>query len=171
MEPETVSREELRGRRISSEEKISELVDRANKFRTDVANPRRIEGWSETLEALADAVMPWATEEDRQAKLKKKRGQFFLEWEDRPVAVITTTTGRVIVPTAQDCREAHRILLSLLDRQGLLVSRRTVSGPAARDFKGGERQGESSMAVPHESEPTLLSKAVEEILEFESVQT
>jgi len=160
-EPNNVSREEVRSRRISSEEKISELLDRANLFRTAVDNPRRVEGWSECLEALADLAMPWAQEEDAQAKAKKKgQGQFLKEWAARPVAVITTTTGRIIVPTASDCREAQRILMGLFDRQGLLVSRRTVSGPAPRGF------GAPTEPAPPVEEDALDFTPKEELLEF-----
>ena len=130
----TVSREEVKTRRISTEEKVGELLDRANRFRTDLANPLRVASWSETIEALSDLLEPWALEEDRDAKLQGKRGQFMQEWDDRPVAYVTTPRGRLVVPTAADCRTAQRILTGLLDRQGLLVKRRTVSGPGPRNF-------------------------------------
>ncbi len=93
-------------------------VDRINQLRSDVANPERVPAWSEANEALADLLLPWHDDAFRVA------------WEDRSVAVVTLASGRAIpVPNAADCREATLILMGLLDRSGLLVKRRTVSGP------------------------------------------
>lgn len=107
-------------------------LDRINLIRSNVKDPDRVAAWSEAVEALADLVVPWATEPDEQERFVK-------EWDNRPVAVVRIPMPggefRLIpVPNASDCREAQRILMGLLDRKGLLVKRRTVSGPAKRSF-------------------------------------
>lgn len=142
--PETSSKEELRSRRISTEEMVRLQLDRINLIRSNVKDPDRIAAWSEAVEALADLMLPWASEPDEQKR-------FLLEWEQRPVACVRVAlpggeSRLVPVPTASDCREAQRILMGLLDRKGLLVKRRNVSGPAPR-FKLPEAD-EQEPAVP-----------------------
>lgn len=127
------TREELRSKRISTEEMVRLQLDRINTIRSEVRNPDRIVAWSEALEALHDLLLPWSSEPD-------ERLLFMQEWAERPVAVIKMTlpngtVQQVPVPTAQDCRAAQQILMRLLDRKGLLVKRRTVSGPGPRVFE------------------------------------
>lgn len=124
-EPEV--REELRNRRISTEDMIRIQLAEINHLRSDIQNPDRVQAWSESLEALADLLAPWATDDDT----------FQQEWEDRPVRCYRVhhpsgdpARDRLIPhPTAGDCRKAQQIIMGLLDRAGLLVKRRTVSGP------------------------------------------
>lgn len=105
-------------------------LDRINAIRSNVKDPDRVAAWSEAVEALADLLLPWANEADEKDK-------FVREWEERPVAVVRIPqpdgSVRVIpAPTATDCRQAERICLGLMDRKGLLVKRRTISGPVPR---------------------------------------
>lgn len=116
-------REELRSRRISTEDMVRAQLDRINQLRGDVINPNRVAAWSEALEALADLLIPWASEPAEIDKFRK-------EWEDRPVRCLRINDKLVPFPTATDCRQAQQILMGLLDRSGLLVKRRGVSGPA-----------------------------------------
>ncbi len=116
-----LTREEVRTKRISTEEMVRLQLDRINGLRSDVANPDRVPAWSEALEALADLLFPWHDE------------AFRLAWEDRSVAVVTLASGQKMpVPNARDCRETQLVLMALLDRSGLLVKRRTVSGPGSK---------------------------------------
>lgn len=131
--PETADRQELRSRRISTEEMVRLQLDRINAIRSNVKDADRVTAWSEAVEALADLLLPWANEPDEKER-------FLKEWDDRPVAVVRVPqpdgTLRVIPsPTANDCRQAERICLGLMDRKGLLVKRRTVSGPAPRTYR------------------------------------
>ena len=142
---EATSREELRSKRISTEEMVRLQLDRINLIRSNVKDPDRVAAWSEAVEALADLVMPWATEPD-------EKDRFVKEWDDRPVAVVRIPlpageSRLVPVPNASDCREAQRILMGLLDRKGLLVKRRTVSGPAKRDFKPADDEPEPQVPM------------------------
>jgi len=101
-------------------------LDRINLIRSDVKNPDRVAAWSEANEALADLLIPWASEDPN----------FKREWNDRAVRVVRFNERLIPMPTASDCREAQRIIMGLLDRSGLLVKRRVTSGPAARVFDG-----------------------------------
>jgi hypothetical protein len=94
-------------------------------IRSDVARHDRVQAWSEAMEALADLVAPWGNDDK----------DFQKAWADRPCAVVDMGNGHIMaVPTASDCREAQRILTAMMDRQGLLVKRRVVSGPGPRTF-------------------------------------
>lgn len=137
------TRDELRSRRISTEEMVRLQLDRINAIRSNVKDPDRVAAWSEAVEALADLLLPWANEPDEKERFVK-------EWDNRPVAVLRIPQPdgslRVIPsPTATDCRLAERICLGLMDRKGLLVKRRTVSGPAPRLFR--EPEAEPAVAM------------------------
>lgn len=137
-EPEV--RQELRNRRISTEDMIREALVALHRVRLDLTNPNRVQAWSEGVEALADLVQPYADLDD----------QFKQEWRTRPMRVkrIKHPSGNpdqdrlVPFPKASDVREAERIIRAMLDRAGLLVQRRTVSGP--RRPNGDEEATESS---------------------------
>ena len=131
MDTSSTSVEQIKVRRISTEDMIRLQLDRINFLRGQVENPDRVAAWSESLEALADLLLP----------LSEDDAQFQKEWEDRPVAMIDGPAGRVMVPTAQDCRHAQQILMRLMKRHGFLFRSRTISGPVERDF------GEASEGV------------------------
>lgn len=115
--------EEIRAKRLSTEEMVRLQLDRINAFRSDVTNPDRIVAWSESLEALADLLLPWwEDDEDWRAK-----------WDARPVAVVTLEGGMAVpIPTAQDCRKGQLLLMELLHKHNLLVKTRKVSGPTSK---------------------------------------
>lgn len=143
-DPEPEVRQELRSRRISTEEIIREALVALHRVRLDLNNPNRVQAWSEGVEALADIVEPYAAMDD----------QFRAEWQNRPMRIkrIRHPSGRreldrlVPFPKASDCREAERIIRSMLDRQGLFLKRRTVSGPRrpnddAEGLESGQDEG------------------------------
>jgi len=137
--PEPTSRNELVTRRVTTEEMVRSQLDRITAIRSDVARRDRVQAWHEALEALADLVAPWA--EGDEAFLKA--------WDTRPVAVVDLGDGSTMpCPTAADCREAQRILMAMMDRQGLLVKRRNVSGPAPRTFPGAAGTTTTPEVVP-----------------------
>ena len=97
-------------------------MDLINRLRSDVTNLERVSAWSEAVESLADLILPWADEDFRK------------KWEARRIRHVRVGGRLVPYPSATDCREAQLIIMGLLDRSGLLVKRRNVSGPAPRDF-------------------------------------
>jgi hypothetical protein len=106
---------------------IRQALGDITSIRGDLRNPDRVQAWSEAVEALADLLEPWAAQDER----------FRSEWEARPMRVYRRRHASgdperdrfVAWPTAQDCRSAQRVIMGLLDRAGILVKRRTVSGP------------------------------------------
>lgn len=139
------TREELRSRRISTEDLIREQLANITRIRGDVGRLDRVEAWSEALEALADLLLPWASSEDD--------GQFNQEWRNRRCRVIRVASvdgdrrrdQLVPYPNARDCKEAQAIIMGLLDRSGLLVKRRVISGPGKP--YGGDEPGAPSDGV------------------------
>ena len=129
-EAEALTREEIRSRRISTEDMIRHDLLELHRIRRDVTNPHRVTMWSEGLEAFADLLRPWAND-------ASDKGQFWKEWEERPMRLkrIPHPSGddaldRLVPnPTATDCRKSEQIIMGLLDRANLLVKRRTISGP------------------------------------------
>lgn len=108
-----------------------------NEIRGDLKNPERVAAWNEAQEALVDLLQPWAGGDEL----------FLREWEDRPMRVKRirhpsgdTSRDRLVpFPKATDCRAAQRIIMGLLDRAGILVKRRTVSGPKrSKDAQEGQ---------------------------------
>lgn len=119
------TREEIRVRRLSTEDMVREQLNRINAVRSDLRNPDRVAIWSECTEALADLLMPWA-KDDKEWREK---------WDARPVAVITLPDGGCMAaPTAEDCRAAQQLLMELLEKNDMLVKKRNTSGPAPRDY-------------------------------------
>lgn len=115
--------EEIRGRTLGTEDLIRLQLQKITEIRSNVDHPNRLYAWSESLEALADLVVPWSDTD-------KEADQFRVEWEARPVAIAYGPHGESIcVPTIQDCRTAQLILTRMMDRRGLLVKRRKTSGP------------------------------------------
>jgi len=130
-EAQELTRDELRSKRISTEEMVRNQIDRINFLRGNVENPDRVSAWSESVEALCDLLIPWHDD------------QFRSEWDNRSVAVIMLGRKKVPIPTATDCREAQQICMRLLQRSGLLVKTRKISGPAPK-----VKVEEDSPAVP-----------------------
>ena len=140
---ETDSRDELRSRRISTEDMVRFQLAEINALRSNVQNPDRVMAWSEALQALADLLLPWSEQDP----------QYRAEWEDRPCRVVRwrhpsgdSSKDRLIAaPNAADCREAQRIIMGLLTRSQLLVKRRVISGPGVRaSLEALERDGGQS---------------------------
>lgn len=158
MDPAAETREELRSRRISTEDMARELLAEANRLRSDVTNPDRIIAWSETLEALADLLLPWAEQD----------GRFLQEWEERPCRVvrIRSASGNpdldrfIPLPTASDCRAAQRIIMGLMSRAQLLVKTRKVSGPGVRSDQEAQKQAQEPRGQPASSAPEPLLGAL-----------
>lgn len=127
-QPETVTRDDVRSRRLSTEEVIRQQWDRINEIRTDVARKDRTLAWSEANETLFDALMPWWRQEKNKKWLKEK-------WERRELRVLVLPDERRMAsPTATQCRSHQQLLLELMDDNDLLVRRRNTSGPAERKF-------------------------------------
>ena len=119
------TREEARGRRLTTEEMVRIQLDRINTIRSDIEMTNREAAWSECNEALFDLLLPWWTDDVEWLK----------KWEDRPCAVVTTPEGvQVPAPTAQDCRAAQLLIMELLHKNNMMVKTRTTSGPPKRDF-------------------------------------
>lgn len=117
--------EELRSRRLTTEDMVRAQLVAINAVRNDVQRHDRTEAWSEALEALYDLLYPWWAENKTwQAK-----------WDARRVAVVEVGPGEfVAAPTPTDCRQAQQLLMELLHESEMLVKKRTVSGPSPRDF-------------------------------------
>lgn len=128
---------QLRARRVGAEERVSEAWDACNAARRNVDDPRRIERWSEAIESLYDALLPWTAGDD----------DFEAEWQMRPLAVVYLEDGgEVPMPTASDCREAHQILVRAMHKAHLLVKERVVSGPGKREYGKPSVQVEADAA-------------------------
>ena len=131
-----VTREDIRGRKMATEDMIRAVLVEISRVRMDVGDPLRVAKWSEGLEALADLAAPWAN-------LPSEKDKFQVAWDKRPVAIVRDRQGRPVpVPTARDCRAAQAILLELLARNGLMVKTRTTSGPAPRVFQEASSDGD-----------------------------
>jgi hypothetical protein len=145
------SRDEIRSRRLTTEDMVRNQLDRCNEIRSNVELPDRVRiaKWSEAIETLADLLMPWALDEDKKAQASNppSRGQFVREWDDRPVGVVYDHGEAIVVPTARDCRVHQQIIMGLLDRQGLLVKRRNVSGPSPRNQGQSEETEDNAPAL------------------------
>lgn len=125
---------------------IREDLLELTRIRRDLSRPDRVPAWSEALEALWDRLLPWRREHPGVES----------EWEARPMRIkrLRHPSGdpkreRVVVwPTAGDCRAAEQIIMGLLDDAGILVKRRTVSGPRRPEVpqeaqeRGQEPRGE-----------------------------
>lgn len=152
MDAET--RTELKTRRVSTEERVQNLLYLIDNVRGDVGRVDRVTAWSELLEALADALQPWGELDP----------DFQREWEDRPMRIIRVPhssgdprRARIVPhPSAQDCRAAQQILTRLMARSGLYVGKRKVSGPKINAL-GTETAlgGDSGGNVGEDTDPSL----------------
>lgn len=117
--------EELRSRRLTTEDMVRAQLVAINAVRNDVQRVDRTEAWSEALEALYDLLYPWWADNNGWQE----------KWDARRVAVVEVAPGEFVAyPTPQDCRQAQQLLMELLNESEMLVKKRTVSGPSPRDF-------------------------------------
>lgn len=106
------------------------MVQAIQMIRINLNDPKRVEKWSEAIEALVDLAFPWIG----------KDKTFLAAWKVRPLRVFHHNGNKIPFPQASDCRAAQEILFAALAGNGLLIHMDKISGPGV-EKKDEEGEG------------------------------